>query len=101
MIKLFNLTQTSTTKVRVDLSVIAIKGYSTFPKAPGLVPYHQMQFSVTPRMFVVEEGLTSRHILHPQSTGQRILKVLVYKDKYLNADHCSFLLVHMESILIA
>ena len=32
-------------QVRVDLGVIAIKAYSTFPKALGLEPYHQKQFS--------------------------------------------------------
>ena len=29
-------------QVRVDLRVMAMKGYSTFPKAPGVEPQHQM-----------------------------------------------------------
>ena len=33
-------------RVRVDLEVIALKGLSTFPKAPALrEPHHQEQFS--------------------------------------------------------
>ena len=35
---------------RVDLGVMAMKGYSTFPKAPGLELYHQ-QFSIMPHTF--------------------------------------------------
>ena len=31
---------------------MAIKEYSTFSKAPGLEPHHQMQFSVTFRILV-------------------------------------------------
>ena len=36
-------------QVRVDQGVMAMKGYSTFPKAPGFYPEHQRQFSVIPR----------------------------------------------------
>ena len=32
--------------VRVDLGIMAMKEYSTFLKAPGLKPHHQMQFGV-------------------------------------------------------
>ena len=32
--------------VRVNLRVMTMKGYFTFPKAPGLEPHHQMQFSI-------------------------------------------------------
>ena len=31
--------------VKVDQGVMAIKGYSTLPKASGLDPYYWMQFS--------------------------------------------------------
>ena len=31
---------------KVDLRIIVTKGYSTFPKAPGLETYQQIQFSV-------------------------------------------------------
>ena len=31
--------------VRVDLEVMAIKGYYTFPRSLGLALYHQTQFS--------------------------------------------------------
>ena len=37
-------------RARVDLGAVAIKGYSTFPKAPALLePQHQMEFNVVPR----------------------------------------------------
>ena len=39
-------------RVRVDLGVMVIKGYSTFSKAPGLEFYHQMQFSLILRTLV-------------------------------------------------
>ena len=32
--------------IRVDLGVMAIKGYSTLPRSQELEPYYQMQFSV-------------------------------------------------------
>ena len=35
--------------IKVDLGVMAMKGYFTFSKAPGLKPHHQMQFSAIPR----------------------------------------------------
>ena len=36
---------------RVDLGVMTMKGQLTFPKALGLEPHHQIQFSVIPRTF--------------------------------------------------
>ena len=36
----------------MDLGVMAVKGYSTFPKAPGLESHHQMKFSVRFRTLV-------------------------------------------------
>ena len=38
--------------LREELGVMALKGYSTFPKDPELEPQHQMQFSVIPRTLV-------------------------------------------------
>ena len=35
--------------VRVDLGVMTMKGYSTFPRSPELEPHHKMQFSVIPK----------------------------------------------------
>ena len=40
------LKQVLTPQIRVNLGVIAIKGYSTFPRAPEIEPHHQVQFSV-------------------------------------------------------
>ena len=31
-------------KDSVDQGLMAIKGYSTFPKVPGFEPHHQIQF---------------------------------------------------------
>ena len=40
--------QALTVQVRLDPVVIAMKGYCTFPRAPGLEPHHQMQFTAIP-----------------------------------------------------
>ena len=37
---------------RVDLGVMSIKGYFTFPKAPGRKPHNQVHFSIIYRSFV-------------------------------------------------
>ena len=37
---------------RMDLGVMAMKGYSIFSKAPELEPKHQTHFSVIPRSLV-------------------------------------------------
>ena len=39
-------------RVRFDLGVMTMKGYSIFPKALELEPYHQMQFSLISRTVV-------------------------------------------------
>ena len=36
-------------QVREDLGVMTMKEYSTFPRAPELEPYDQMQFTIIPR----------------------------------------------------
>ena len=38
---------------------MAMKEYSAFPKAPGLEPHHQMQFSIIPRTPFFGEGIRS------------------------------------------
>ena len=43
---------------QVDHGVIAIKGFLTFPKTPGLKSHHQMQFSVISRTHIGGGGLT-------------------------------------------
>ena len=43
---------------------MAVKGYSSFFKALGIEPHHQMQFSVIPRTLV------GGRIRQPQLTGQ-------------------------------
>ena len=34
----------------MDIGVMPMKGYSTFPKDPGREPHHQIQFSITERI---------------------------------------------------
>ena len=46
MIELFNLTHRWEV---TDLELMAVNGYSTFPKAPGWESHNQFQFSVIPR----------------------------------------------------
>ena len=43
----------NTPQVRVNLGVITMKEYTTFPKASGLELHHQMQLSVIPRTLVL------------------------------------------------
>ena len=44
--------------IRVDLEVMAMKGYSSFPRSPKLEPQHLMTLSVTPRKILFGGGLT-------------------------------------------
>ena len=55
---------------------MAMKGYTTFPKAPRLEPHHQMQFNVISKT-LLRKRLTplqrcSQSIPQPQSTGPSI-----------------------------
>ena len=54
--------------VKVDLGVMATKRYSTFPKAPGLEPRHQMQFSVVSKTLIEREVLLSAEMQLAYST---------------------------------
>ena len=36
-------------RVRVELEVTVIKGYSTLPRSPQIEPHYQLEFSVMPR----------------------------------------------------
>ena len=64
------MTLTGTTNM--DQTGLAIKGYSTFSKAPGLELHHQMQFSVKLRILV--EGF------YPSAEVQLVyLRPLAYK----------------------
>ena len=64
-------------RVKVDLGVMARKGYSTFPKAPGLLePHHQIALShiLDTRVWawiLTSLQRSSRCILQPQPIGNR------------------------------
>ena len=60
-------------QVRVDLGVMAMKGYSTFPRSPKLEPHHQMQFSVISRILNKEY---SQYIPSPANRAIGILGVV-------------------------
>ena len=47
-------------QVRVDLRVMPMKGSSTFLKALGLEPHHQMQFSVIPRILIERKQVSEQ-----------------------------------------
>ena len=54
---------------------MATKGYSTFPKAPGLKPHHQMQFSVIPRTIINHSWLIYILCLYRAVVGMLFLVV--------------------------
>ena len=43
-------------QARVNPRAMAMKGYSTLPKAPGLEPCHQMQFNVISKTLIGKGG---------------------------------------------
>ena len=45
--------------LRVDLGVMTIKEYFTFPKSLGQEPHHQMQFSVISQILIVGGSLNT------------------------------------------
>ena len=47
------------TPSRVDLGVMAMKGYSALPRSPELKPHHRMQFSVISRTALFEVSYPS------------------------------------------
>ena len=69
------------------LGVMAIKGYSTFPKAPGLGPHYQTVYSYTGHSWEAVVLLPlqkcSRRILQPLSTG---LYIYIYPTPPLGQD---------------
>ena len=70
-----------TLRVRVDLGVMAMKGYSAFVKAPALLkPHHQMQFRVISEHSLVRvlslKQRYSRCILQPQLVMKEYSKFL-------------------------
>ena len=42
----------------MNLGVMSMKGYPTFPKAPGLDPHHQMQFRIIFKLLLPGKVLT-------------------------------------------
>ena len=76
-----SLWQVQSLRVRLGQEVRVIKGYSTFPKAPGLKPQYHMRFSVISRTLVGEgcstpPQINSRHILQPLLTEFRWFSVI-------------------------
>ena len=63
MIKQFYLTHTWDPN-RLDLGGIEINGYSTFPKAPGLEPYHRMVQWQIQDTYILQHQLTGLWLCH-------------------------------------
>ena len=68
--------KTQSNLVRVDLEIQAMKGYSTFLKASGLEPHHQMQFCVISRTLIYGEGFY--HSVEIQLSGLLLLEVPIH-----------------------
>ena len=59
-------------KVRVDLGVMAVNGYSTFPYVPEREPHYQMQSTVISRLPFFLEGVlpsAEMHLAYSATTG--------------------------------
>ena len=79
--KRYNRLVYNTLSVRVNLAVISMKRYSTFPPKPRLELYNQIQFRVISWTLVREGSLTSLQrcswcILQPQPIGLRWFSVI-------------------------
>ena len=75
-------------KVRVDLGVIAMKEYSTFPKAPRLEPHHQMVYFYIQDTYGKSLTLLQRYskcILQSQPTQLKSIKKYQRKIKLKNS----------------
>ena len=59
-------------QVKVNLGVMEIKEYSTFPRSQKLEPHHQMQFSVIPRTLLLGRGITP--LLRIHSVYSKVVK---------------------------
>ena len=94
------LYQVLSLQVTVDLRVIAMK-YSTLTRSPELDPYHQMQFSIIPRISLFLDGGVypfyrgpSQHILNSAHRENRMFL-------YLHIFQLTFLLCQEKKILIS
>ena len=74
-------------RVRVELGVTAKKRYSTFPKAPGLEHYHQMQFSVISRTLVSKGSPFCRGIVGVFYSPSRCIKRYTYSSVHFFVLH--------------
>ena len=67
-------------RISLDLGVMTMKGYSTFPKAPGLEPHHQMDHN-----HIQASNLSSKkqsaHSTTPADWAENIKKANYYVNK--------------------
>ena len=75
------LKQVISLRARVDLRAIAMKKQSTFPKAPGLEPHHQIQFTVIYRRIFERPYLLSE--IHSVYSTKALVAWAGTKLKYL------------------
>ena len=69
-------------QVRVDMGLMTIKGYSTFPRSQDLEPHHQMLFNIILRTILFWESMS-----YPSGRGynQHILSLANWAD--INLTH--------------
>ena len=82
--------------VRVDPGVMAMKGHSTFPKAPELKSHRQMGFIIMSRILIEDRSYRSAEMqlaysIQPQPTG-------IYKERGERLYECGCMYVCMYSI---
>ena len=77
----------TTTPGQSELGVIAMKEYSTFPKAPGLELDHQIQFSVISRTLVGGKGT------FPFTEMASVF----YSPNWLNCSDVDYLMIRMAT----
>ena len=70
------LQQVQKIRFRVDLRVMAMKSYLTFPKDPELEPHHEMKFRVIIKR-LIGEGLHPVEVKSVYSTipAERVIKI--------------------------
>ena len=68
----------TTSPVRVDLGIMATKGYSTLIRAPEQVPHHQTQFNIMFRTHY--QCFKRQYIKVVQNLGKHHLRLMYLKD---------------------
>ena len=68
---------------RADQRVMVMKGYSMFPKVPGLEPHRQMLFHVIPKKLCISDNNKQEPVSH---ISKRIARKVMSMNKYEYTD---------------